>query len=60
MQNLEFRQPDAELQGTISRITAPVDQQGQPRTLYEFEYDLSQVLPEEPVTIVVELTGGRS
>lgn len=57
LQNVEFRQPNPELQGTISRVTGSVGQQGQPRTVYEFDYDLSQVLPEEPVTIEVELIG---
>jgi predicted acylesterase/phospholipase RssA len=57
MQNIEFRQPSPELQGTISRVTQPSAEQGRAGTVYEFEYDLSQVLPEEPVTIEIELIG---
>ena len=57
LQNVEFRQPSPELRGTISRVTESVGQQGDSRTVYEFAYDLSQVLPEEPVTIEVELIG---
>ena len=33
----------------------PIEVRGQQRTLYEFEYDLSRVPTEEPVTIEVEL-----
>jgi len=55
VENVEFRQPNEELQGIISRIAEPVEVQGQKRTLYEFEYDLSQRPPDEPVTIEVEL-----
>ena len=57
IQNVEFRQPNPDRKGTISRVTGSVDRQGEPRTLYEFEYDLSQVLPEEKVTIEFELIG---
>jgi hypothetical protein len=57
MQNLVFRQPNEELRGTISRIVEPVEVQGQERTVYEFAYDLSQLPPEEPATIEVEVIG---
>lgn len=57
IENVEFRQPNEELQGIISRITKSIEERGQKRTLYEFEYDLSQVPPEEPVTIEIELIG---
>lgn len=56
-EDVEFREPNQEFQGVISRITEPVEVAGQLRTVYEFEYDLSQVLPEEPVTIEVEVIG---
>ena len=42
---------------SVSRIAEPIDIQGQQRTLYEFEYDLSQLSREEPVTIEIELMG---
>ena len=51
----EFRQPEGGLRGTISRVTEPIEVGGQKRTLYEFEYDVSRLLPEEPVTIEVEI-----
>ena len=57
MKDLEFRQPNDELRGGVSRIAKPVKVLGQERTVYEFEYDLSQLPPEEPVTIEVELIG---
>lgn len=57
MENVEFRQPNADLRGIISRVTKPAEQSRQKRTIYEFEYDLSQALPEVPVTIEVELIG---
>ena len=55
VENLEFRQPNDELQGIISRISEPVEVRGQKRTIYELEYDLSNVSLEEPMTIEVEL-----
>jgi hypothetical protein len=57
MENVEFRQPDEGIRGVISRVAEPTDELGLSRTIYEFEYDLSQALPEEPVTIEVELIG---
>ena len=57
IEDVQFRQPDEGLQGTISRVSEPVEEQGQPRTLFEFEYDLSQLPVEEPVTIELELIG---
>jgi predicted acylesterase/phospholipase RssA len=57
LNNLEFRWPNPELPGTINRITGSGDQESETPALYEFEYDLSQVLPEEPITIEVELIG---
>ena len=57
IEDAQFRQPEEGLQGTISRVTEPVEVQGQPRTLFEFEYDLSQLPVEEPVTIELELIG---
>ncbi len=57
MENVEFRQPNSELRGVISRATESTEQTGQSRTILEFDYDLSRALPEEPVTIEVELIG---
>jgi len=57
MENVEFRQPKDGIRGIISRVAEPTDERGLSRTIYEFEYDLSRVLPEEPVTIDVELIG---
>jgi len=54
-ENVEFRQPKGSFPGVISRITEPIEVQGQKRTLYEFEYDMSQRPREEPVTMEVEL-----
>jgi hypothetical protein len=57
MENVEFRQPVEGIRGIISRVAEPTDERGLSRTVYEFEYDLSQALPEEPVTIELELIG---
>jgi len=54
VENVEFRYPNDQLGGLIRRVTRPVEVQGEKRTLYELEYDLSQVPPEEPVTIEAE------
>ena len=55
VENPRIRLPDQQLQGIISRVSGPIEVQGQPRNLYEFEYDLSRLLPGEPVTIEVEI-----
>lgn len=52
--NVELRQPKESFQGVFSRITQPVEVRGQKRTLYEYQYDLSQQPREEPVTIEIE------
>ena len=57
MKNVEFRQPNAELRGVISRIIESTESSEQDRAIYEFDYDLSRALPEERVTIEVELIG---
>jgi predicted acylesterase/phospholipase RssA len=57
IEEVEFRQPSDGPRATISRIMEPTDVDGQRRTLFEFEYDLSQVLTEEPITIELELIG---
>jgi predicted acylesterase/phospholipase RssA len=55
IEDIEFRQPNDELRGIISRISESVELRGRKRTIYELEYDLSHVPREEPVTIEVEL-----
>jgi hypothetical protein len=57
VEDMEFRQPNKELRCIISRIGEPIELRGQMRTVYEFEYDLSQLPPEEPVTLEVEAIG---
>jgi hypothetical protein len=57
VEKVEFRQPNPQLQGTITRIAEPVQQRGRKLTVYEFEYDLSRFLPEEPATIEIEIIG---
>jgi hypothetical protein len=57
MADVVFRQPSSALRGTISRVAESTESPDQNRTIYEFEYDLSQALPEESVTIDVELIG---
>ena len=51
------QQPNEELQGTITRISKPIEERGRSRTLYECEYDLSHLPPEEPVTLDLEFVG---
>jgi predicted acylesterase/phospholipase RssA len=55
LENVEYRQPNDGLQATISKISETILEQGQKRTLYEFEYDLSHVPLGEPVTLEVEI-----
>jgi predicted acylesterase/phospholipase RssA len=55
VEHVEFRQPQEGLRAVISRISEPIEVRGQKRTLYEFEYDLSEAPPDEPVELVVEL-----
>jgi len=55
VENVQFRQPNAEPRGIIRRVTKPIEVQGEKRTLYDLQYDLSQVPPEDPVTIEVEV-----
>jgi hypothetical protein len=57
MEGLEFQQPKTGIRGTISRVSEPVERDGQKLIIYEFEYDLSQSIPGEAVTIEVELIG---
>lgn len=58
LENVAFRQPkDVKYKGTISKISQPVEILGKEQTLYEFTYNLENVLPEEPVTIELELVG---
>lgn len=54
-ENVELRQPKEGLPGIISRIAEPIEVQGQKRTLYEFEYDVSQQPRGEPVTMELEI-----
>ena len=54
-ENIEFRQSKEGLPGIISRVVEPIEVQGQKRTLYEFEYDLSQQPREDAATIELEL-----
>jgi len=53
--DVRIRKSDDKVPRVVRRVSTPVNVRGQKRTLYEFEYDLSQVPPEEPVTIEAEL-----
>jgi predicted acylesterase/phospholipase RssA len=55
---IEFRQPNDELKGVITRVMVPVNVHSQKRTLYEFAYDLSELPPDEPVTLEIEAMAG--
>ena len=58
VESIEFRQPNSEQRATISRLSeTDVDLRGQERTVYEFEYDLSQVPAMQPVTLEIEAIG---
>jgi hypothetical protein len=54
-EDLDFRRKNEGLRRVITRITEPVDFYGQKRTIYEIAYDLSQLPPEEQLTIEVEV-----
>ncbi|QGQ22207.1 patatin-like phospholipase family protein [Gimesia benthica] len=54
-QKMQFRQPHNRLQCSITRITNPVDLHGQKRRIYEFDYDVSELPPDESTTIEMEV-----
>jgi hypothetical protein len=55
IENVEFRQPNPELQGIISRVATPIKVHGEKQTLYEIEYNLARIPWGEPVTLELEL-----
>lgn len=55
IEGIEFRQPVSGHLATIRRVTEPDVEDGETRTLYEFEYDLSDVALGEPVTLAMEM-----
>lgn len=52
---IEFSQTPSARKAVIRRVTEPVEDFGRMKTLYEFEYDLSDVPIGEPVTLEVEM-----
>ncbi len=52
--SVEFRQPESQIPGIISRVAKPVEEFGQKKTCYELEYDLSGIPLGEPVTLEIE------
>ncbi|QDT65987.1 patatin-like phospholipase family protein [Calycomorphotria hydatis] len=52
--NLEFRQPDQRFPATIRRLSEPVMDYGEKRTLYEVEYHLNGLPRGEPATVEME------
>jgi len=55
VKEVKIRKSNDKVQRVVRRVAKPVDVRGEKRTRYEFEYDLSQVPPEEPVTIEAQL-----
>jgi hypothetical protein len=55
LDDIEFRHSNAELRGVIRRMKRSSQQLRQTATIYEFEYDLSHALPEEPLTVELEI-----
>ena len=53
--NIEFRQRDTQVTGTISRIAEPMEYFGEMRTLFEVQYDLSSLGPAESVDLHLEM-----
>jgi predicted acylesterase/phospholipase RssA len=53
--DVSFRQSEHSFRGTITRIAQPIEYEGQPRTVYQFEYNLSRVPKGEAVSVDVEL-----
>lgn len=52
---VKIRKSNDEVPRVVRRLAQPIDLRGEKRTLYEFEYDLSQVPQEDSVSIEVEL-----
>lgn len=57
IEDVQFRQPHEGLRAKINRVTNPIEVQGETRTLFEFEYDVSQLPIEEPFTVELEVIG---
>jgi predicted acylesterase/phospholipase RssA len=53
-EDIEFRQTGSQIPAIIRRVAQPYDDFGEKRTLFELEYDLSQVPLGEPVTLELE------
>ena len=60
LDDIEFRHSNAELRGVIRRMKKSSQQLRQTATIYEFEYDLSHALPEEPLTVELRNSGQGS
>jgi predicted acylesterase/phospholipase RssA len=55
LKDIEFRQPITSIQGKINRVKSPKEILGRKFTLYEVNYNLKNVLPNEPITIENEV-----
>lgn len=55
VEKVKIRESNGEVPRVVRRLAKPIEVQGEKRTLYEFEYDFSQVPKEEAVTIETEL-----
>jgi hypothetical protein len=57
VEQIEFRQPNRHTRGTISKVTTPVAVGGETKTMFEVEYDLSDVPLGEDVEFEIEILG---
>lgn len=53
-EEIQFRQTSSEIPAIITRITSPYDDYGEIQTLYELQYDLSQIPLGETITLELE------
>ena len=55
VKEVKIRESNGEVPRVVRRFAQPIEVRGEKRTLYEFEYDLSQVPREESVSVEAEL-----
>jgi hypothetical protein len=53
--DLQIRVADSPITRTIWHVGSPMDYHGEPRNLYEVEFDFSDVPVHEPVSLVLEV-----
>lgn len=55
LEDISVREPKSDFKPRVTRTKEPIEEYGKEMTVYQFEYNLEDVLPEEPVTIENEV-----